>query len=360
MSSISGGSGAKNFITDAGTAVAVNSTISVVGAGGATTSASGNTITVTAGGGGGGITTIDGDSGSATGATVTFTTNELANTTAQFTGSGATISLSFADANLNLIIGEDSSASTLTSATSNVGFGYTAFNKLQSGNSNVGVGYAAFHELISGNMNCGFGQQPLYFLTSGSYNTAIGAYQTGINYAGSESSNILLQHPGVVGESHVMRLGETGSGDHQVNTTYIAGIAGVSVSNTQMVTIDSTTGQMGSQSIPTGLSWSAITADQTAAVNHGYICNKAGTLALALPASSSVGDIIELTGVNTALGWQITQGTGQQIFFGTSSTTLGVSGTLSSTATRDSLKMVCVVADLTWNIVSSTGNFTVV
>lgn len=294
MSSISGGSGAKNFITDAGTAVAVNSTISVVGAGGATTSAAGNVITVTSGGGG--ITTINGDSGSVTGATVTLTTNELANTTVQFTGSGTTMSLSFSDSNLNLIIGEAGSASTLTSATATVGLGYTAFNKLQSGDNNTGIGYAAFHELISGSSNCGFGQQPLYFLTSGSFNTAIGAYQTGINYTGSESSNLLLQHPGVLGESNTMRLGESGSGDHQVNRAFIAGVAGVSVSNTQMMTIDSSTGQMGSATIPSGSGIATINGDTGSATGAAVTFTMVTALETsnATPSFSATGSTVSL------------------------------------------------------------------
>ncbi len=114
------------------------------------------------------------------------------------------------------------------------------------------------------------------------------------------------------------------------------------------------------QSPASGFTWSVITVNQTAAVNNGYICNKAGTLALALPASSAVGSIIEVTGINTATGWQITQAAGQQIFFGNTSTTSGATGTLTSTAIRDSIRIVCVVADLTWNVLSSIGNITVV
>lgn len=112
----------------------------------------------------------------------------------------------------------------------------------------------------------------------------------------------------------------------------------------------------------TSLSWAVITANQTAVVNNGYICNKAGTLALALPASGAIGDIIEVTGINTATGWQITQAANQQIFYGTSSTTLGATGTLTSSAIRDSLRMVCVVAGAStvWNVISSVGNITVV
>ncbi len=109
-----------------------------------------------------------------------------------------------------------------------------------------------------------------------------------------------------------------------------------------------------------GITWSVVTVDTTFTVNTGTIANRAGTLAMALPAISAVGSIIEITGINTAAGWQITQAASQQIFFGNTSTTLGATGSLTSTAIRDSLKMVCVVANLTWNVLSSIGNITVV
>jgi hypothetical protein len=105
-----------------------------------------------------------------------------------------------------------------------------------------------------------------------------------------------------------------------------------------------------------GITWTVVTLDGTLAVNTGTIANKAGTLAMALPATAAVGDIIAITGINTALGWQITQAAGQQIFFGTSSTTLGAAGTLTSSATRDTVTLVCVVANTTYNVISSIGN----
>ena len=110
----------------------------------------------------------------------------------------------------------------------------------------------------------------------------------------------------------------------------------------------------------TGGTWSVITASQNIAVNNNYICNKAGTLVLTLPAAAAVGDVTTITGINTATGWQIAQASGQQIFFGTSSTTLGATGTLTSSAIRDSITIVCVVANTTWNVLSSIGNIAVV
>jgi len=110
----------------------------------------------------------------------------------------------------------------------------------------------------------------------------------------------------------------------------------------------------------TGFAWSVITADQTAAVNNGYFCNKAGTLALGLPATSAVGDVIEVSNENTALGIQFTQAAGQQILFASASTTLGATGTLTSSAVGDTLKLVCKVANTIWRVTSSIGNWTVV
>jgi len=105
--------------------------------------------------------------------------------------------------------------------------------------------------------------------------------------------------------------------------------------------------------------WSVITVNQTAVVNNGYICNKAGLLTLLLPATSAVGTLLEVTGMNTALGWQITQGAGQQIFFGTSTTTIGTGGSLASTAIYDSVRLVCNVANTSWIAISSIGSPTI-
>lgn len=107
-----------------------------------------------------------------------------------------------------------------------------------------------------------------------------------------------------------------------------------------------------------GMTWSVITADQTAAVNHGYFCNKAGTLHLLLPATSAVGDTIAVTNENTDLGVQFTQAAGQQILFSTSSSTLGATGTVTSSAIGDTMTLVCEVANTIWRATSMIGNWT--
>lgn len=113
-------------------------------------------------------------------------------------------------------------------------------------------------------------------------------------------------------------------------------------------------------SIGSGLTWSVITgASQAMSVNNGYIANRAGTVAFTLPTVSAVGDVVAVTGINTNTGWSISYTTGQQIFFGSSSATL-TTGSLASAQIRDTVYLVCVVANLSWNVVSSIGNITVV
>ena len=110
-----------------------------------------------------------------------------------------------------------------------------------------------------------------------------------------------------------------------------------------------------------GITWSAITADlDPMVVDNGYICNKAGLLTLTLPTTAAVGTTFRVTGMNTDAGWKVEQNASQQIHFGDVSTTSGTGGYLASTLKRDSIELVCVVADTEFNVVSNEGNITVV
>ncbi len=245
------------------------------------------------------------------------------------------------------------------------------------------------------------------------YNTIIG-YGAGGTYTTTESSNILLGCSGVIGDNNVIRIGNDGSSDNQQDSTYIAGIYGVTPSSTINVALVDSDGQLGSeaqldvtrggtgrsiltaysvllgsgtsavstvasvgtadqvltsngagaapswQDAPSsGISWSAITSDQTAAIDNGYICNKAGLLSLALPTVCAVGKTVRVTGMNTALGIKVTQAAGQIIHFGTSSTTTGATGYISSTGIYDSVELVCSVENTEFIAVSSMGNWTI-
>jgi hypothetical protein len=109
-----------------------------------------------------------------------------------------------------------------------------------------------------------------------------------------------------------------------------------------------------------GMTWTAISANQTLAINNGYICvSPGGALSLALPTTAAVGSIIEVT-LDGATSWTITQGAGQQIRIGTSQTTSGAGGSLASTAQGNTVRFVCSVANNKFNVLSSIGNITVV
>ena len=66
-------------------------------------------------------------------------------------------------------------------------------------------------------------------------------------------------------------------------------------------------------------------------------------------------------GIGVFVACVAVEGEHQRIFFGAASTTLGATGSLTSTAIRDSIKMVCVVAGASsnWNVISAVGNITV-
>ena len=125
------------------------------------------------------------------------------------------------------------------------------------------------------------------------------------------------------------------------------------------ISISNGPGSITINGVGSGLTWTVVTgATQAMTSNNGYIANRAGTVAFSLPTTSAVGDVVAVTGINTATGWSIAYTTNQQIFFGTSSTTL-TSGSLASVNIRDTVFLVCVVANLTWNVIGSVGNITV-
>jgi len=162
---------------------------------------------------------------------------------------------------------------------------------------------------------------------------------------------------GITGGTTVIVETLTGNSGGAVGPT----LNNINVLGTGNITVVGNPGTSTLTITPTGaasFTWSVITANQTAAVNNGYFCNKGSSLLLALPAVSAVGDVIEVSNVNTALGIQFTQAAGQQIFIGNTSTTLGATGTLTSIAVGDALKLVCRTANLTWFVVSSMGNWT--
>lgn len=105
---------------------------------------------------------------------------------------------------------------------------------------------------------------------------------------------------------------------------------------------------------------SVIGANQTLAVNNTYFCTSGGALSLALPTVSAVGDTITVC-LDGSTSWAITQpNAASRIRFGNAQTTLGVGGSLASTATGDLVTLTCETANARWVVVTAIGNITVV
>jgi hypothetical protein len=81
----------------------------------------------------------------------------------------------------------------------------------------------------------------------------------------------------------------------------------------------------------------------------------AGTpIVLTLPTTASAGSIIEITGTGVG-GWRVAQNAGQQIHFGTVSSTVGTGGSIASTHFRNCVRLKCITANTTWQVQSSQG-----
>lgn len=129
--------------------------------------------------------------------------------------------------------------------------GHGAGNTITSGRGNTAFGMHAMGGPTTGSVNTAIGSYSLTNITSGNYNVAIGnptstsanpqVTGAGYAYASSESSNIVIQNSGVVGESNVIRIGAHGSGAGQQNKCFMAGIRGVTtgVADAVAVLIDS-------------------------------------------------------------------------------------------------------------------------
>lgn len=119
---------------------------------------------------------------------------------------------------------------------------FSGYNGAFTGTGNTFLGYGTGSVNSSGNYNVGCGYTSLTNVTTGQYNTCIG-YNAGQQYTSSESSNVLVGASGTTGESNVMRLGTTGSGNGQVSSCFVAGVTGVTVTGTAVLC--SATGQFG-------------------------------------------------------------------------------------------------------------------
>jgi hypothetical protein len=133
----------------------------------------------------------------------------------------------------NVFIGAISGNQILTVAARNSGFGRATLQRITTGTDNVGVGDAALSNLTTGTNNYVFGSL------------------SGSNYIGAESSNILINNFGTVGENNTIRVGVSGVGVGEQNRCFVAGINGIIPDDANPVPVlISPLGQLGTGRLP--------------------------------------------------------------------------------------------------------------
>jgi hypothetical protein len=133
----------------------------------------------------------------------------------------------------------------------------------------------------------------------------------------------------------------------------VVGTGGITTSGAgSTVTIDGSAFQ--------SFTWTVITgAAQALSVLNGYIGNRGTGISYTLPATANVGDRIRITNIGVGLP-TILQNALQSINFTSTSTTVGVGGSLVGISKFASIELVCVEANLQFNVLSSESSWTIV
>jgi hypothetical protein len=154
------------------------------------------------------------------------------------------------------------------------------------------------------------------------------------------------------------------TGNNGVLITSSGGVPSFLANGTTGQVLTATTGSPPSwTTVGTALTWVDITSgSQAIAVNTGYITDNATTVTYSLPTTAAQGSIFEIscgTSAAATTPFSISQAAGQSIKFGNQTSTTGVGGSVASTLKYDSIKVLCVVANTTFVVLSSVGNFIV-
>jgi hypothetical protein len=176
----------------------------------------------------------------------------------------------------------------------------------------------------------------------------------------NEANLTLSNMGGTLGVSH----GGTGDTTYTDGQLLIGKTAGNTLNKSTLTAGTNITITNGSGTITIAASGGGLTyAEETGATKtivaaHSYGANRGGGVAFALPATATIGDEFQIVGISGL--WSITQGANQYIGFGSSTTSVGVGGSLTATNAGDCLNARCIVTDNGWRVTSSVGNLTVV
>lgn len=252
----------------------------------------------------------------------------------------------------------------LTTGQSNSAFGNSSLARATTGIQNCALGSLVLDNLTSGTGNVVAGYQAAMNLLTGSFNTILGN-ESGSSYGNSETSNILISNSGTGSESNAIHIGTQGTGSNQQNKCFIAGITGNTVSNAQLVAINSATGQLGVTSA-SGVTWQVVTGATPLVEGNGYFVNGSSTLQFTLPVNAAVGDTFQIAVLDTAVnGWQINQNASQYIIGNTTTalaktTTVGTGGNVATNngaglGAWTNATLICAIANTAFVLEYSNG-----
>jgi len=292
---------------------------------------------------GGGIGTLAGDSGTATGATVTIAG-----------GAGCTSAAATATVTINVDKAQSAMTSVDFANAGRIGTGTTAADTLLLQAYDVdGTTYTTFATLTANNT-------PTMDLASGVTIGSAYIYRasgTDVAVADGGTGASTLTANGVLygnGTSAVAATAEGGTGTVLIGTTSAAPSWLAAGTDGKVLTAHTSAAPTWETPGGGGMTFSEITADQTLAINTGYITNKAGTVLVGtLPSTAAVGSIISIIGKG-ATGWKIAQPASVLVHLQSSTTTTGVTGYLQFNNQYDCIDLICIVADLEW--VAKTGS----
>lgn len=110
----------------------------------------------------------------------------------------------------------------------------------------------------------------------------------------------------------------------------------------------------------TNFPWTEVTGTSASmAASNGYIANNAALVTLTLPLTAALGTIIRVAGKGNGL-WKIAQNASQSIRVGSSTTTTGTGGSITSLVNSDCIELLCITADTLWVALSGAGTYTIV
>lgn len=199
-----------------------------------TSNGAGNAPTFQVSSGGSGITTLVGDTGTATGSSVTLAAKNPGHDcgyTVSFANINSKSILYVTDSDSNTAIGWGAGISLIGSGGENntlIGNGAGNAMNYPAISGNTAIGNSAL-ESLTGNLgsNTVIGNNGAFNLLTGDFNIAIGD-NAGGNWTSTESKNIAIGCRGAISESQIIRIGDS-TADYPASSCFIGGIYGVTV-----------------------------------------------------------------------------------------------------------------------------------